>query len=104
MAELAVAANVPGAQSLHARLIVAVPGVLTYMPVPQAVQSMHGLAGFASWSHVPVSQATAGAAMPAQYSPTLHAVQGAFSFGFVRRVPAAHSPIGTHCPELGASE
>ena len=68
---------------------------------------MHGLAGFASWSHVPMPQAWGAAVAPAQYSPTLHcsqtagvpAVPAAICF-----VPAAHEPCGTHCPALTLEE
>jgi hypothetical protein len=111
--------NCPAAQSLHAahagalftvlkepvahaeqtRSVTAEPALPTNCPVPHTVHGAQGLAGFASWSQVPVPQACGAAVAPAQYSPGLHgahtgdepALPGETCF-----VPAAHEPCGTH--------
>jgi hypothetical protein len=43
-----VALKLPALHSLHMRLLIGEPLVLTYMPAPQPVHSTHGLAGFES--------------------------------------------------------
>jgi hypothetical protein len=45
---LVVVLNVPLAQAVHARLVVALPAVLTKVPVSQLVQATQAVAGFAS--------------------------------------------------------
>jgi hypothetical protein len=97
----------PAAQALHARSAVAEPCLLTSCPGPHAVHGVQGLAGFASWSHVPMPHACGAELAPAQYCPTAH---GSHTAGIpavpavICFVPAAQEPCGTHCPAFVVDE
>lgn len=64
---LSVVLKVPVAQAVQARLTVALPAVLTYVPALQAVHGTQAVPAFWSLSQVPLPQATGAAAPPAQY-------------------------------------
>ena len=70
-------AKVPVAQSPQVRLVVAFPGVRTYLPATQVVRFTHGVADDPSSSQVPSGQVTGVLVPPLQNVPEAHAVQPA---------------------------
>ena len=62
----AVVENAPLAQAVHTRLAVVLPAVETYSPGWHVVHEVHGVAEFASLSHVPLAQADLAVVPPAQ--------------------------------------
>src|SRR5690606_38957221 len=99
--------KVPSAHALQLRFTLALPARETNSPALQLLHLTQRVAGLASWSQVPAPQSRARSVPPAQYWPTTHGSQLAGPLdvdGAVWRVPAAHSPSGTHMPALVVEE
>ena len=69
--------KLPLAQSAQVRLVVALPGVSTYLPATQVVRFTHGVADEPSSSQVPAGQVTGALTPPLQEVPAAQAVQPA---------------------------
>ena len=99
LAAFVVVLKLPTAHAVHVRLVVALPSSEWAWPARQSVHATHAVAGFMSWSHVPLAHTCAVALPPAQWFP---ASQAAHTGGDVDppvvfcTEPAGHSPSGTH--------
>jgi hypothetical protein len=69
--------KLPAAQSPQVRLVVALPGVSTYLPGTHVVKFTHGVAGVPSSSQVPAAHVVGALVPPLQELPAEHGVQPA---------------------------
>jgi hypothetical protein len=87
--------NVPAAQTVHTRSVVAVLSADTKVPGAHTLTAAQAVAGLPSWSQVPEAQVVCGLVPPAQNWPATHGSQTAALVavpGAVCTVPAAQLP------------
>ncbi len=95
---------VPLAHAVQRRSVVVVPLVSMRCPGAQSLHATHGLAAFASSSHIPAAQSTAAAFPPAQYCPAAQAAHWGLvdgDPGVISTVPAWHASGGKHVAWFG---